>query len=577
MPIVVRHDPSIMGVAQVAEAAGKGEYGKWKEDFESRERQVEAQAFLSGFSGASQVGANLMRMRQAKQQAQIAQGQRQQALDQQMMERENQWDLVRPHIERSMKRQFQNPDTGEWWDPATHRRIPENEARLQIQRQVETWHGAGPSAWNQWGAQKEQRVSGRAATQYQLGRLPGRAATNVERDAQVQEFYQSRLQKLMTGLKKSYSPTDFAAQQQVIQQQAAKEAAVYRQQLRTQSHQEHIDQHFRGTQVPDGSGGHYAIPAVTSTDPRTGELRTQFIPEEMLRKVPALRRRFNIDPLDATTRTSILEQSTKVDAEGNEVIDWDKARRLERFYMNQADQPYEQPQGRFDMRRPGQTPRPPLAYPDEMQDAAGADPATAPPPEVPPREVNTPVVADAIRRYQNDDELNKLIEKEGPKPADPSFFEWLGDRLIGEDSAGRLLEKYRTAPQPIREARDRLIQLLGKQHRHGKDPSSPALTPQETQETKDLVMVINLMKSAAKSSTVVPGRMPGGAPILPEGFTPESITAPGLELPPAERAQDSRRRIREMWPPGGVLPRRPVPPASPTARPVSPAPPSPID
>ena len=325
MPIVVRPDPSIMGVAQVAEAAGKGEYGKWKEDFESRERQVEAQAFLSGFSGASQVGANLMRMRQAKQQAQIAQGQRQQALDQQMMERENQWDLVRPHIERSMKRQFQNPDTGEWWDPATHRRIPENEARLQIQRQVETWHGAGPSAWNQWGAQKEQRVSGRAATQYQLGRLPGRAATNVERDAQVQEFYQSRLQKLMTGLKKSYSPTDFAAQQQVIQQQAAKEAAVYRQQLRTQSHQEHIDQHFRGTQVPDGSGGHYAIPAVTSTDPRTGELRTQFIPEEMLRKVPALRRRFNIDPLDATTRTSILEQSTKVDAEGNEVIDWDKA------------------------------------------------------------------------------------------------------------------------------------------------------------------------------------------------------------------------------------------------------------
>ncbi len=72
MPVVESY-PSIVGIAQVAQAAGQGRYNQWLAEYNARSNQMKTSALMSGFQAGSNLGMSIGNMWQ--QQAQFAQRQ----------------------------------------------------------------------------------------------------------------------------------------------------------------------------------------------------------------------------------------------------------------------------------------------------------------------------------------------------------------------------------------------------------------------------------------------------------------------------------------------------------------------
>ena len=72
MPVVESY-PSIVGIAQVAQAAGQGRYNQWLAEYNARSNQMKTNALMSGFQTGSSLGMSIGNMWQ--QQAQFAQRQ----------------------------------------------------------------------------------------------------------------------------------------------------------------------------------------------------------------------------------------------------------------------------------------------------------------------------------------------------------------------------------------------------------------------------------------------------------------------------------------------------------------------
>ena len=72
MPVVESY-PSIVGIAQVAQAAGQGRYNQWLAEYNARSNQMKTNAQMSGFQAGSNLGMSIGNMWQ--QQAQFAQRQ----------------------------------------------------------------------------------------------------------------------------------------------------------------------------------------------------------------------------------------------------------------------------------------------------------------------------------------------------------------------------------------------------------------------------------------------------------------------------------------------------------------------
>ena len=72
MPVVESY-PSIVGIAQVAQAAGQGRYNQWLAEYNARSNQMKTNALMSGFQAGSNLGMSIGNMWQ--QQAQFAQRQ----------------------------------------------------------------------------------------------------------------------------------------------------------------------------------------------------------------------------------------------------------------------------------------------------------------------------------------------------------------------------------------------------------------------------------------------------------------------------------------------------------------------
>ena len=73
MPVVESY-PSIVGIAQVAQAAGQGRYNKWLAEYNARSNQMSTNALMSGFQAGSSLGMSVQNMWQQQQQFAQRQG-----------------------------------------------------------------------------------------------------------------------------------------------------------------------------------------------------------------------------------------------------------------------------------------------------------------------------------------------------------------------------------------------------------------------------------------------------------------------------------------------------------------------
>jgi len=71
---VVESYPSIVGIAEVAQAAGQGRYNQWLAEFNTRSNVAKTNAMMSGFSAGANVGMSALRMMQQQQQFTQRQG-----------------------------------------------------------------------------------------------------------------------------------------------------------------------------------------------------------------------------------------------------------------------------------------------------------------------------------------------------------------------------------------------------------------------------------------------------------------------------------------------------------------------
>jgi len=71
---VIESYPSIVGIAQVSQAAGQGRYNKWLAEYNSRSNQASTNAALSGFQAGSSLGMSVQNMWQQQQQFAQRQG-----------------------------------------------------------------------------------------------------------------------------------------------------------------------------------------------------------------------------------------------------------------------------------------------------------------------------------------------------------------------------------------------------------------------------------------------------------------------------------------------------------------------
>jgi len=79
MPITVKHGASITGVADLSFKSGQGEYRKWKQEYEQRERQFAMQMALGAVGTIGSLGLGLMNFGLKSKMAQAGMAQRQQA------------------------------------------------------------------------------------------------------------------------------------------------------------------------------------------------------------------------------------------------------------------------------------------------------------------------------------------------------------------------------------------------------------------------------------------------------------------------------------------------------------------
>ena len=73
MPVVESY-PSIVGIAEVSQAAGQGRYNQWLAEFNTRSNVAKTNALMSGFSAGANVGMSALRMMQQQQQFAQRQG-----------------------------------------------------------------------------------------------------------------------------------------------------------------------------------------------------------------------------------------------------------------------------------------------------------------------------------------------------------------------------------------------------------------------------------------------------------------------------------------------------------------------
>lgn len=73
MPVIESY-PSIVGIAQVSQAAGQGRYNKWLAEYNARSNQMSTNAALSGFQAGSSLGMSVQNMWQQQQQFAQRQG-----------------------------------------------------------------------------------------------------------------------------------------------------------------------------------------------------------------------------------------------------------------------------------------------------------------------------------------------------------------------------------------------------------------------------------------------------------------------------------------------------------------------